>query len=335
MRVTIDDLASKLGISAASVSYALNGQPGVSEATRARVRALADELDWHPSSSARALSRSRSDSVGIILRRDPGLLGAEPYYMNLLAGIESVLSAADQTLLFRMIGSRNTDDAAIYRKWSGERRVDGVMLFDHTVDDGRPGLLSDLNIPFVAHGSAMTDIGGPTFTYDLVADAEMVVGHLHALGHRAIGHLGGSRKFSNELNRMTVMRAAARARGMEYLPFEGDYGIDLATRITRQVLQTENAPTAIVTSNDVMALGVTAALRELGRRDVAIVAFDDSLLCRIAVPSITALERFTEEQGRRSTRMLLSMLDGAGEIDPTAVPSVLEIRGSSVRPAVA
>ncbi|MDD0859935.1 LacI family DNA-binding transcriptional regulator [Arthrobacter alpinus] len=66
-KVTISDLAHRLGISKASVSYALNGQSGVSEATRARVLALAGELGWYPSSSARALSHSRTDSVGIVL----------------------------------------------------------------------------------------------------------------------------------------------------------------------------------------------------------------------------------------------------------------------------
>ena len=87
-RVTIGGLADRLGLSKASVSYALNGQPGVSAETRQRVLALAEELGWHPSSSARALSRARSDAIGIVLRRDPGLLGAEPYYMSLLAGVE-------------------------------------------------------------------------------------------------------------------------------------------------------------------------------------------------------------------------------------------------------
>ena len=237
MRVTIDELAQRLGLSTASVSYALNGQPGVSEATRMRVKALAEQLNWHPSSSARALSRSRSDAIGIILRRDPALLGSEPYYMNLLAGIESVLSEADQTLLFRMVGVSNGDDVAIYRKWSSEGRVDGVFLFDHTVGDERPQVLNELRMPFVAHGSRMTEIGGPTFTYDLAADLALILEHLESLGHRIVAHIAGSQNFTNERNRVTVMREEAHARGMTPIVREGDYGMDLSGELTRQLMR--------------------------------------------------------------------------------------------------
>jgi DNA-binding LacI/PurR family transcriptional regulator len=139
--VTIAGLADRLGLSKASVSYALNGLPGVSDETRERVLALAEELGWHPSSSARALSRARSDTIGIVLRRDPGLLGAEPYYMSLLAGVESELSETGQSLLLRMVGADTGQEVAAYRRWSAEARVDGVMLFDITFDDTRPRLL--------------------------------------------------------------------------------------------------------------------------------------------------------------------------------------------------
>ena len=129
-RVTIGGLAEQLGLSKASVSYALNGQPGVSEETRRRVVDLATSLGWHPSSSARALSRSRTDSIGIVLRRDPELLGSEPYYMSLLAGVEGVLAETGKSLLLRMVGVSARDEVATYRRWSAEGRVDGVMLFD-------------------------------------------------------------------------------------------------------------------------------------------------------------------------------------------------------------
>lgn len=333
MRVTIDELASRLGLSSASVSYALNGQPGVSDATRARVQALAAELNWRPSSTARALSRSRSDAIGMILRRDPSLLGAEPYYMNLISGIERVLSAADLTLLFRMVGADRDADASIYRRWSGERRVDGVLLFDHFIDDDRPALLESLDLPFVAHGSAMTDIGGPTFIYDLVEDASLIIDHLSHLGHRSVLHITGSHRFTNELNRITTMRESAGRHAIRYRAVEGDYSIEQATQITHQVLLTADPPSAIVTSNDLMALGVTAALRSGRNRPTAVVAFDDSLLCRIAEPSVTALERFTEEQGQRSTRMLLALRDGTATDDHVAKRSQLVVRASSVAAA--
>ena len=175
-RVTIAGLADQLRLSKASVSYALNGQPGVSDETRRRVLELADELGWHPSSSARALSRSRTDAIGIVLRRDPSLLGTEPFYMSLLAGVESVLAETDQALLLRMVGTNPGQDLDTYRRWSAEGRVDGVLLFDIAVDDPRPALLDKLGLAFVLHGARPQIAPGRVLVYDVRGDAGLIVG---------------------------------------------------------------------------------------------------------------------------------------------------------------
>ena len=331
VRVTISGLAAQLGLSKASVSYALNGQPGVSEATRERVLALAAELDWHPSSSARALSRSRADAIGIVLKRDPELLGSEPYYMSLIAGVEDVLSRADQTLLLRMVGSEDGRDTAVYQKWSAERRVDAVMLFDLVVNDERPALLERLGLPYVAHGSRMTPVGGPTFIYDLEREASMITAHFADLGHVDILHLTGPQVFAHESDRRRAITAATAQYDLRPIFIECDYTMECAEAITRELFVANFLPTAIITSNDMMALGVAAALRALGRRDVAIMSWDESMFCRIATPSITSLARFAEEQGRRSTRMLLDVLAGVNPVDDIAMPSELIVRQTSVR----
>ena len=81
-RATIGDVARRLGISKAAVSYALNGQPGVSAATRQRALELAQELGWYPSSSARALSGAETGVVGLVLSRPSDLLTIETFFMK-------------------------------------------------------------------------------------------------------------------------------------------------------------------------------------------------------------------------------------------------------------
>ena len=94
-RVTISDLARRLHISKASVSYALNGRAGVSEETRQRVLYLAEELGFHPNSAAVALSASRTRTIGIVIARDPALISTEAFYMRTLVGIEQYLNEVD------------------------------------------------------------------------------------------------------------------------------------------------------------------------------------------------------------------------------------------------
>ncbi|KQR54265.1 hypothetical protein ASF88_05540 [Leifsonia sp. Leaf336] len=328
-RVTIGGLADRLGLSKASVSYALNGQPGVSDDTRRRVLDLADELGWHPSSSARALSRARSDAIGIVLRRDPGLLGTEPYYMSLLAGVEAELAESGQSLLLRMVGPSNGQDLAAYRRWSAERRVDGVMLFDIAIGDQRPALLDELGLAFVLHGNDEEIAPGRVLLYDASGDAGLLVDHLHGLGHRRILHIQGPSEFEHERDRARAIARFASGLGIQAASEPSDYSMEAGERIAAAHAGDPEL-SAIVTSNDLLALGAQAALSRRGRDDVALVSWDDSLVCRIASRPLTALARFPEEQGRRSTRMLLDELAGVETPTRRARPSELIVRSTSV-----
>src|SRR5215217_5545683 len=88
-RKTIGDIAKAAGVSKGAVSYALNGKPGVSDVTRQRIRAIAQELGWHPSSAARALSDGRTGVLGLIVDRPARTLGIESFFMQLISGIEA------------------------------------------------------------------------------------------------------------------------------------------------------------------------------------------------------------------------------------------------------
>lgn len=330
-RVTISGLADRLGLSKASVSYALNGQPGVSEETRARVVALAEELGWHPSSSARSLSRARADAIGIVLRRDPSLLGAEPYYMSLLAGVEAVLAQTGQSLLLRMVGPDTGQDSAAYRRWSAERRVDGVMLFDIAVGDPRPALLDELGIEYVVHGNRESVAPGHVLLYDAEEDARLLVEHLAGLGHRALLQIGGPVEFEHELERRDAVARHATARGMRVDWAPSDYSMGAGERLAGERLAADTGPFAVVGSNDLVSVGAQNAVSAAGRADVAVASWDDSVLCRLGSRPITALDRFPEEQGKRATLMLLDLLQGAPGPASRARRSVLVSRATSVR----
>lgn len=328
MKVTIDGVAAALGLSAASVSYALNGRPGVSDETRARVVAYAEEVGWHPNSNARALAGARADAIGILFKRDPQMLGAEPYYMSLLAGVESVLGPANQALLLRVIDSESGDEEAAYRRWSAESRVDGVILFDLVVDDPRPALLEALRMPYVTQGSEGEVNPNRTFLYDTDLDVRLIIDHLRTLGHREMVHLTGPLHLVHERDRSDRIRLAAQECGMIATTIECDYTMAGAMDAMSGMLRHGTSATAVLTSNDVMAVGALDALRDAGAT-VALVSWDDSLLCSISRPRITALTRFHEEQGSRMTRMLLGIIEGLGDLDTAARPSELAIRETS------
>lgn len=335
-RVTIDDLATRLGLSRASVSYALNGRPGVGEETRMRVTALALELGWQPSVSARSLSRSRADAFGIVLSRQPEDLGSEPYYMGLISGIESALSEGGTSLMIRFVPPDPDAESAVYRRWNAERRVDGVILTDLRIDDARPTLLEELGLPYLVHGGRRSEDG---WQFDQRADARLLVEHLAGLGHTEIAHVSGPSVFLHERERRTAVSAEAEQHGMRVITIEGDYSLSGAKAQTAALCRRRRPPTAVIYSNDLMAVGGAGALQGAGRDRVAVVSWDDSLLCQTVSPGITALQRDPYGAGRYSAARLMRLAEAGsrhrnGDSPPAARPgpSRLVIRESS-RPA--
>ena len=335
-RETIAGLAKRLGISKASVSYALNGQPGVSEATRRRVLDLAEELGWYPSSSARALSRSRAGVVGLVLSADPHLIGTEPYHMALLAGIETALAASDTSLMLRIVPSDPAHERATYERWAGERKVDGVLLLDHLHEDPRPALLEQLGLPFVLHGapvSGATRIFSCTTT-DHAADSATIVEHLRLLGHRRIAHVSGPSAFLHEEERRQGIGVSAARNGIDVDQYEADYSLESGRAAVSALLDVTpgERATAVVLGNDLMSMGALLALRTLGLRcpeDVMVVSWDDSLHCQLSSPAVTALARNPWIQGRTVAELLLELLDTGQPRTRAMPPSDLMRRGST------
>src|SRR3954468_14065551 len=251
-RVTISDLARRLHISKASVSYALNGRAGVSEETWQRVLSLAEELGFHPNSAAVALSASRTRTIGIVIARDPALISTEAFYMRTLVGIEQYLNEVDSSLLLRLTGEHG-EDLDVLRRWSRQGRVDGFILFDEHDDDPRIPLLTELGVPCVVVSSNAPDDGVGRLISSPDQTVRLLVGHLEELGHKNIAHVSGPFTFVHEQLRVKLLVEHAESRGIRVTHFEGNYHYDDGAAMTRKVLASKDRPTALILGNDLMA----------------------------------------------------------------------------------
>ena len=301
-RVTIASLAKTLGLSKASVSYALNGRPGVSDETREKVRALAQELGWHASSNARALARAESGVIGVVLARTADVIGTEPYYMRLISGIESVLITRDMSLLIRVIGPEDDRDLDVYRQWAAERRVDGVILSDLRTNDRRIGLLDSIGMPWVLHGEPGREAPFVWVGFDNDADAFTVIDHFRELGHLSVAYVSGPLDLAHENRRIEALTSYAREAGIRLEVVEGDLTLAGGVEATERLMAGESSPTAVLYGNDLMSLGGLSAFRKLGIRvpaEVSVLSWHDSMLCGLGTPPVTALKRSDSEvQGR-------------------------------------
>ena len=334
-RPTIADIAQRAGVSKGAVSYALNGQPGVSEATRQRILAIAEEIGFNPNSAARALSGSTANAIGLALCRPARTLGIEPFFMELISGVEAELSARSYALTLQMVADPDAE-IAVYRRWWGERRVDGVLVCDLRLDDRRVRALEELQLPAVV-------IGGPGHTGGLASvwsdDAAALVEtveYLVALGHRRIARVGGLPDLLHTQIRTDAFNGVCRRVGLEQATtVPSDYTGEEGARATRRLLSSTGRPTAVIYDNDVMAVAGLAVAQEMGLAvpgDLSIVAWDDSPLCQLVHPPLTALGRDIPAYGAHAAQQLLARVAGrsiGGYQDETAH---LTPRGSTGAP---
>lgn len=182
-RITIADVAARARVSKSAVSFVFNGRRGLSEATTDRILVAARELGWTPSARARALSRSRPRSAGLVLSRDDVAEVTGLDLVGFLDGVGAALAVTDTVLVVRVVSSR-TEEKEVYAGFVRESQVDGVLLGGLRSDDDRPALLLRLGLPFVgidcvatagaeacgrACGERLVALIGPTIGPDALA----------------------------------------------------------------------------------------------------------------------------------------------------------------------
>ena len=320
-RPTIDDVAARAGVSSASVSFAMNGQPGVGEETRARILAAAEELGWHPSAHARGLARARAHAIGLLLARPVEQLEVDPFFVRFLAGIERTLARTDHALVLRVSGGPT--DLAAYERLAASGRVDGFLLCDVELDDPRFGLIA---LPAVVAGHPVSPCPFPWLETEHAQGIAAVVEHLVELGHERIGFCGGSERFEHVQARLRVWRETLEAAGLEPGPVA--FG-DPLPLLDRRV-------TAIVHSSDMLAAAGLAAARERGvdvPGDVSLTGFDDSPLAALASPPLTSVRIDYAQFGEAAAAALLATI--AGEKPPPfrGAPPELVVRASTAQPS--
>ena len=311
-RPTIADIAALAGVSAGAVSYALNGLPGVSEQTRARIIAIADEIGWAPNVAARSLTVSRAQAVGWVIARPTQTLGVEPFFTQLIAGLEAELSRSRVALLLQVVDDHEAATVAT-RRWWAERRIDGVIVTDVWAADARLPVLRDLGVATVLVGRPQPGSDATAVWSDEAAAVASVVDYLVALGHRRIARVAGMSRLDHTRVRTRAFRSRMRHHGLaDPAVVVTDYSAEEGARATRQLLTAADRPTAITYDNDVMAVAALSVAREMGvavPEELSIVSGEDSELTMLVSPSLTSLSRDIAAYGATAARTLLEVVE--------------------------
>ena len=321
-------VASHAGVSIATVSRVLGGDPRVREGTVDRVLESARAVGYRLNGAARALATRRHDTIGVVF---PNLSG--PYYAGVILGLEETANALGQSVLIAGTHGRPGSDELVLELAT---KVDGMVLFGRTVPDDLVSELAGRGVPVVLLARPQA-ASAPTVRAENRRSAGALTGHLLGHGHERIAFVGDPGSSPDADERWTGYRDAHRAAGMgapaepDVCAFREADGRHAALRALRRA----PAPTALLCASDEIAMGAYAAAAELGMSvpgEVAITGWDDIPVARFLSPSLTTVRQPLAELGTRAAALLHAAIEaGEGEGAPAEVATLateIVIRGS-------
>jgi LacI family transcriptional regulator len=336
-KTTIHDVAAHAGVSPMTVSRVINSQARVSQETRRRVQASVDTLGYVPNRLARALSRRRTSTFGVVI---PDL--SNPFFTLVVRGIEEAARRADHHVIL-CHSHADPERERAYLEDMLSFQVEGVLIAPVS-DRSRPHmrLLARERVPFVMIDRSIRGFSGDLVQGDSVAGAQTAVEHLIGLGHRRIGMVTESDEVSTARDRQAGYRAALAAAGLdvdEALIAHSSAATDpaAAREAADRLLALPHPPSAIFAVNNIAAVGVAKAARERSVSipdDLALVCFDDIEQFARVRPFLTVMAQPAETFGTVATQLLLDRIAGRVDDRPRTVvlPATLVVRASSGSP---
>ncbi len=307
MSVNIYQVASAAGVSITTVSRAVNGVGRVSPRTRARVLAVARDLDYIPNDAARSLITRTSHTIAVLL---PDL--TNPFFPELIAGVEAV---ARQNRHFIILCDSAESPQGMWRDLVSLRRrqVAGVVLVGASLPEDRlAAVTKGLRIVTVDRSSSLPGVS--VVQTDHQAGGALVARHLADLGHRRVLHLRGPegiavagdrwQGFEREARRLGLDVGGALLRPAGFSEREGYHAMSAA-------LDEGLTATAVFAANDLCAIGAMSALHNRGLSvpdDVSLVGFDGITLGEYLRPSLTTVQQDIRALGERAAAILLAEL---------------------------
>jgi LacI family transcriptional regulator len=329
----IKDVAREAGVSTATVSHVINKTKYVTDATRYKVLRAIEKCNYYPNVHARTLASGRSNIIGLLVSDI-----ANPFFPELIKSVEAAAFERGYNVIL-LNTNYDATRAADYVRRLIELKVAGVALMTSEI---HPPLIDELareHVRVVFHNLGSVGEHMSNIRVDYAVGIEEAVHHLVSLGHHHIVHIAGPTHF-----RSAVIRREAFLDSMaRHLPgrpppeiYEGDFKFEGGRRAVGEILNSRPLPTALIASNDMMALGAMQELRAAGLtipRDISVVGFDDITFAAFSEPPLTTICSPRMEIGRRAVEALMMTIERPDQPGmEIRIPTYLITRSSTAPP---
>ncbi|RMF18621.1 MAG: LacI family transcriptional regulator [Gammaproteobacteria bacterium] len=327
---TIKEVAARAGVSQATVSRVLNGNPRVSAVNRQRVEAAIQELGYRPNTLAKSLVTRRTHSAGMIV----GSLGG-PFYGDIMHEAERVLSRAGIHLIVTA-GNDHLEEERSAVEFLLERRCDCLILHVNELPDHELARLAQDGPPLIIINRLLPEHAAHCIWLDNEKGAYLATRHLLERGHRHIACIAGPADKCDSNERIAGYRRALHDFGVTYRPewlVHGHFAENGGYEAARVLLSRQSDITAAFCANDFIAVSAMEAFREAGLSvpdDISVVGFDDVMFTRHVMPRLTTIHFPVREMGRRAGLLALHLMGMAeGEAASGRLQPELVVRAST------
>ncbi len=330
-RISLKDLAHELGVSIATVSRALRNSPEIGQEMQMKVKELAKRLNYRPNPFAQSLRKEGPRIIGVVV---PNLV--THFYAAVLDGIEDEARRADYSVISSNSHESCEDEMRAIDNFVN-LHVEGIIasVSQNTTDYSHFEKVSKMGIPLVFFGrTCLPDLFSSVTANGDVA-AQEATQHLIDTGSRRVAFLGGPNHLDMVKRRKHGYLEALRDNR---IPFDRELVVcnridfDLVVEATKQLLQIENRPDAILAVNDTVTFAAFTAVKEMGLRipeDVALIGFTDDQHARYVTPQMSAIEDQSYKMGCVAYDLLQKSISGDPNKYKKIVPQKLVIRGTS------
>ena len=314
MGVTIRDVAKAAEVSVATVSRVLNNSPSVSPNTCERVKKAMKMLDFFPNSIAKNFAQQSTFTVALIIDIDKPTSFLNPFFHEVLDGIEKVVYSQGYYLLIVNANTMVGNETALSRLIL-EKRVDGLILPSSILEKNLIGMMKKDEFPVVLIGEPEMKVDIDWVDINNVLAGEQAVRHLIENSYRKIAFMGGNPNDLFYKNRLAGYQSILEKSGIQYDPAIIKPGIDSkenGARLMKELLTLDKDVDSAIFNSNVTACGAVNAINESGLsipEDFGIVCFDDYPLAEFTVPPLTTVAIDLRDLGAQAATMLLQLIE--------------------------
>ncbi len=316
--VTIYDIAKKLGVTHATVSRALNDHPRISEKTKQRVSQAAEKMGYRRNFSARSFGTGKTHTIGLIASDL-----TNPYYVDCLRAAEKECESRGYTLVTLEYALNPEKERECLERML-ERRCDGVLAiisqFEPVADlvaeywDRGIGIVW----PGMPYEQAEAQIAMDGISVDLAHGMSEMVMHLADLGHKEMAYIATWPKHYSDFGRFSGLAHGFKQAGLKFSQkknvvrsYSGDQ-IEDGFRAAQKILASREEVTAIIATNDLVAIGAYNAITQMGLSvpgDISLAGCDDTWMSRRWPVQLTTISQEIERVAKLSVDMLFERMD--------------------------